>query len=382
MNIWKSAYLALLVESLFVSGLNAQPIAVSEIISENRITAYTDQKLILVDFWATWCVPCVPANEQLEIMQEKFADRIFMISLSDEPAERVKNHLLRRNMNLMVAIDDEHYTTDKYEVRTRPYAIVLNLEGEVVWKGHPADLKAAMIEELYQKNAAGHQTGGLENLLEVRNTEPLSPETRYKTEWSALDSASGGVIVKRGENDISEFYRSDSVVLFQGRISEALQRILMLTRWEIDIPAGKDDPVNIVAQTDIWVNHPDLIIEKLRNACSLDIRTKPETMEAYVLVVKKPKLLWDMNQLNLAAGTPAFLVTEDRLQGDNASIGEMCLKLGEILDYPVIYEGDDQQLYDWDFHYKYENLMLEELEDSFGIVPGKKSLERVIYKIR
>ncbi len=366
---------------LSVRFLHAQPIAVSEIISENKITNFTDQKLILVDFWATWCVPCVPANEQLEVLQEKYSSQIFMISLSDEPAERVRNHLLHKNMNLMVAIDDEHYSTDKYEVKTRPFAIVLNLAGNVVWKGHPADLETTAIEKFYQENA-GFKAVSLASIVEIRDTPIPATEKKYEAVVSQLDSVPDGMVIAPVESDEYEYYRTDSVVMFQGKISEAIRQMLSLTKWEIDMPSGRDKMIRLLMHPDLWNEHPEMIVQKLKELYDLEIKTRPEKMEGYVLVVRKPKLLWDLNQMDLHAGSPGFVTGNDRLQGDNATIGEMCLALSAILDYPVFYLGNDQEAHDWDFHFRYENLMQEELEDSFGIELEKKWIERVHYKIR
>lgn len=361
--------------------LHAQPVAVSEVISENKITLFTDQKLILVDFWATWCVPCVPANEQLEVLQEKCSGQIFMISLSDEPAERVRNHILLKTMNLMVAIDDEHYTTDKYEVKTRPFAIVLNLAGKVVWKGHPAELQAATIEKLYQENA-GLGATGLESIMSVPGKAEVPPKKEYVAGFPELDSVADGMLIQMAETNAYDYYRTDSAVLFQGNLSEALQQILLLTKWEMDIPSGKDRPVRLLISEDLWNDQPEMIVQRIKDLFALDIKTKPEKMEGYMLVVRRPKLLWDRNQMDLKAGRPGLVISNDRLQADNATIGEMCLALSEILDFPVFYEGNDRERYDWDFHFRYENLMQEELEDSYGIELEKKWIERTHYKIR
>lgn len=381
MSVRGTLYLWILLSCLPFCMLQAQPIAVSEIISENRIANFGSQQLILVDFWATWCVPCIPANEQLEVIQEKYSSQIFMISLTDEPAERVRSHLQKRNMNLMVAIDDEHYTTDKYEVKTRPFAIILNREGKLVWKGHPADLEASTIEKLCQENP-NRNSIPLDRVVEVRGKTAVPNEVQYEAELSELESIAEGMIIQPVDSDAYQFYRNDSVVLFQGKISEALQQILSLTRWEIDIPSGKDRTIRLLIQRDLWDKKPDLIIDRIKDLYALDIRTRNELIEAYLLEVNKPRLLWDRYQLDLGGGTPEFITGDDRLQGDNATIAEVCRALGEILDFPVFYEGNDREEYDWDFQFRYENLMKEELEDSFGIVLEKKWAERVFYKIR
>ncbi len=49
-------------------------------------------KYVLLDFWATWCVPCVKKRPKLEAMHKKFGDKIEIISISlDREKETVEN---------------------------------------------------------------------------------------------------------------------------------------------------------------------------------------------------------------------------------------------------------------------------------------------------
>lgn len=51
--------------------------------------ADVDQRLILVDVWATWCPPCIAAIPMLESIHRDLADQVRVVSIAAEPARVV-----------------------------------------------------------------------------------------------------------------------------------------------------------------------------------------------------------------------------------------------------------------------------------------------------
>ncbi|MBB6053727.1 redoxin domain-containing protein [Armatimonas rosea] len=73
-------------------------------------------KLILVDFWATWCVPCVKAMPELQKLHEKYSARgltVLGVSLDEEGAKKVVPFLAKSRVKFT-------------------YPILLN--GETIWQ--------------------------------------------------------------------------------------------------------------------------------------------------------------------------------------------------------------------------------------------------------
>ena len=78
-------------------------------------------------------------------------------------------------------------------------------------------------------------------------------------------------------------------------------------------------------------------------------------------------MLWDSNQLNWEGSPSNYIVGTDRIQADNMSIKAICSLLSREKQTNYVYKGKDKSLYDWDFHYKFDDLMISEFESSFGI---------------
>ena len=55
-----------------------------------KVTKFEAGKVYVVEFWATWCPPCRASMPRLSELQDKYADSVQIISISDESLETVE----------------------------------------------------------------------------------------------------------------------------------------------------------------------------------------------------------------------------------------------------------------------------------------------------
>lgn len=123
------------------------------------ITQWEKDKVYILEFWATWCGPCVASIPHLEtihqeITAKKINAQLVGINIKDKtPPEKLKQFLAERRVvpSYAIAADTEK-NTDELWVRPRkmvgiPHAIAVK-NGKVLWSGHPVKLNADFIAQM------------------------------------------------------------------------------------------------------------------------------------------------------------------------------------------------------------------------------------------
>jgi len=89
-------------------------------------------KVIVVDFWASWCLPCAKSFPVLDELQKKYGDRVVIIAVNvDEKASNMDKFLKQHTVTFSVVRDGGQKLVAVVSPETMPTSFILDSEGKV-----------------------------------------------------------------------------------------------------------------------------------------------------------------------------------------------------------------------------------------------------------
>ncbi|MDX1632061.1 MAG: TIGR03435 family protein [Thermoanaerobaculia bacterium] len=300
----------------------------------------------VIEFWATWCAPCVQAIPHWNELVESFSDEeIVFVSVTDENEERVRGFLESRPIFGSVVLDTDRDTFDAYGVRGIPHTVLVDAEGRIRAVTRPSDL-----EEKHLR------------VLLAGETPDIAPRRDIP---ATIEKKLGGV---EGEEPLVR-------AMIRTAASDEMMMMMGTDRWVAlaakppqAISVAWDFPsTRIVGPEDLMSFRYDFVFtgfddEEIRKtvmrnliaeALNLEARRESRQVDVWILDRRPGEDLGFPASEGYAGGTRA---EPGQLSLVNMDLGRLARMLEFLLDRPVIDETDVSGKFDVELEWKADDL--------------------------
>ena len=98
-------------------------------------------KLLLIDFWATWCAPCREEFPHLNALHARFASEgLSVVGLTKEPRAVVEAFLPKVSLTYPVGAAGNRQLQQVLGIKALPYALLADRKRVIVWRGQASSL--------------------------------------------------------------------------------------------------------------------------------------------------------------------------------------------------------------------------------------------------
>jgi thiol-disulfide isomerase/thioredoxin len=224
----------------------APDIAIKEWVTGEAVEGFEEGQVYVVEFWATWCGPCLASMPHIAQLQTEYGDDIQFIGVTREDVDVVTGFLdgeqsegktWRDVITYRLAIDADDATNNAYMLAAGqngiPTAFIVGKDGVVEWIGHPMAIDeplASVTGGTWDREAAVVEFKKQQRMQEaLTELSALFREAKYDDALALLD----GLEAEMGDASQTSRYR---LIILQraGRTEEAaaLQAKMVEDSWD------------------------------------------------------------------------------------------------------------------------------------------------------
>ncbi|MBC8377399.1 MAG: TlpA family protein disulfide reductase [FCB group bacterium] len=126
----------------------------------HSLNKLVEDQVTLINFWATYCVPCRKEMKHLNRINETYADQnvqVIGISIDDSrTVGRVKSMVKSQKLKYTILLDTEQKLYKNFNTTAMPFSILVDAQGKILWEhtGYLPGDEAQMESEIKKALAA------------------------------------------------------------------------------------------------------------------------------------------------------------------------------------------------------------------------------------
>ena len=104
-------------------------------------------KVVIVNFWATWCVPCIAEMPSLQELYNDYGDKVDFLLVTSDTNDKVAPFMTERGFNMPI-YNQVSNAPNEFFTKTIPKTFLVNKKGEIVIDTGRADWNTKKIRKL------------------------------------------------------------------------------------------------------------------------------------------------------------------------------------------------------------------------------------------
>jgi peroxiredoxin len=114
-------------------GMQAEDFRLTDLAGKEQSLSQYRGKIVLLNFWATWCKPCTTEMPAMQTMYDKLRDKGFVVLAVNELEDdaRVREHIKQYGHTFPVLMDHDNKVANQFGVVGLPVSVFIDQDGRV-----------------------------------------------------------------------------------------------------------------------------------------------------------------------------------------------------------------------------------------------------------